>query len=490
MVRKLLVGLLVVILLMACQLFDNIHIFAEEKPDVSIKESFNGNKETNNLKVKELDLGDIQKEMKIGETQLITPTCLPQNAIDPEFTFKSNNEKVATINGFGRITAHSVGSTVITVEVDGITESFTLMVKEKAQTSVKDIELGDYKEVMEVGKAQDITATVLPSSASDSTLEYISSDKEVASISSSGVLKALKKGETIITVKAGEVSKQFKFKVEAATTSIEINKTFLVLKTGDQFQLICKVLPPEANQMIKYKSTDESIASVDQSGFVTAVDSGETTVIVSNEYMNSAVNIIVNKDRAISDGNSVLPDKSSKVEDDYLLNLLNKSDMTTKLRINDISIVSKQILKHLYKLKHTLIIEGAKYNIILDGKNIVNYENEFLTKVLFKEVKSGIELIINDNKDLPGSISISFKGDEFLQKDHLYLFNNSKDKYELLNNSVKDGTMIIDVPGKYLLAKDKIDSLTVSIGLFVLAFIFLIVLTIAYTITKKRYWFW
>ena len=83
---------------------------------------------------------------------------------------------------------------------------------------------------MEAGKSQDIIPSIIPPGASDSNLEYNSSNKEVASISSSGVLKALKKGETIITVKAGKISKQFKIKVEAATTAIDINKTFVILK--------------------------------------------------------------------------------------------------------------------------------------------------------------------------------------------------------------------------------------------------------------------
>ena len=64
---------------------------------------------------------NIQKEMEVDETQMLTPAVLPSNANIPQFNFKSNNEKVATVNGFGRITAHSVGQALITVEADLLT---------------------------------------------------------------------------------------------------------------------------------------------------------------------------------------------------------------------------------------------------------------------------------------------------------------------------------------------------------------------------------
>lgn len=65
--------------------------------------------ETETIKATELDLGDYQTEMAVGDKQLLTVTVLPLNATEQNIIYKSDNTKVAEINGMGRITAKAVG---------------------------------------------------------------------------------------------------------------------------------------------------------------------------------------------------------------------------------------------------------------------------------------------------------------------------------------------------------------------------------------------
>lgn len=64
--------------------------------------------------VRDIDLGNYQSEMKVGERQLLGVTVLPENATDTKVIYVSGNPGVAEVNEMGRITAQSVGKTEIT----------------------------------------------------------------------------------------------------------------------------------------------------------------------------------------------------------------------------------------------------------------------------------------------------------------------------------------------------------------------------------------
>lgn len=57
------------------------------------------------IPVTELDVGDYQKEMRVGDTQILSTTILPMNATNTQVLFQSSDDKIASINGLGRITA-------------------------------------------------------------------------------------------------------------------------------------------------------------------------------------------------------------------------------------------------------------------------------------------------------------------------------------------------------------------------------------------------
>ena len=444
------------------------------------------------IKVIEMDLGEYRKKMKVGEKQLLSPSVLPSEASGREITYESDNKNIATVSAFGRIMALSIGESKITVSVDGISKSFDLKVEENDEYEVEDIDIGKYEDEMETEKSQKLSVTVIPSNAKDSTVKYFSSNPKIASIDSSGEIKALAKGSTVITIKAGEVTKEVKISVVVKTEKIEINKSYLVLKEGNQFQLECKALPNEASQKINYKSTNSLAVKVDNKGLITALEAGQATIIASNGFNQSAVTVIVNGERLILD-EAVMPAASynnSSNDDEFLLNLLKGSDGTITCSSDELFLISRQVLKQLYTLKSTLIVEGEKYKIELDGKDIVNYENELLSEIAYEENKTGIQLLVNDNQNLPGNISISFEDDKIINSKYLYLYNESKKKYELLNDSLENGTVKIDIAGKYLLTEKRLNSLSVNIILIISACFCLLATAVAYIITKKKHWFW
>ena len=160
---------------------------------------------------------------------------------------------------------------------------------------VSDIEISDHKDEVEVGNTLNLTATVFPSTATDSTVMFRSSDTNVATVNSSGEVKGISKGSVTIYVSAGSITKEVNLTVKVKTTVIKINKDYLVLKQGEAFKLSVSVSPAEAEQGISFKSTDSSVASVSNGGVVTAKSTGTATIIVSNGDLSNAVSVIVNK---------------------------------------------------------------------------------------------------------------------------------------------------------------------------------------------------
>ncbi|NLD50740.1 MAG: Ig domain-containing protein [Clostridiaceae bacterium] len=81
------------------------------------------------VKVTGLDVADYQKEMEVGDKQLLMVTVLPIDATEKKVTYSSSKEEVATVNELGRITAVKSGTARITIEAaDGVKEQLNIKV--------------------------------------------------------------------------------------------------------------------------------------------------------------------------------------------------------------------------------------------------------------------------------------------------------------------------------------------------------------------------
>lgn len=441
------------------------------------------------IKITEMDLGDYPKSMKVGETRVLSPSVRPYEASNRLITYESSEPAVATINSFGRIEALAVGTTQIKIVADKLIQTIQLEVEESDIYEVVDLGLGEYKAEMEKGKNQQLTTIILPEKASNTKVSYSSSNNNVATISSSGEIKAVETGYTYIHIEAGKVTKEFKLSVVTATERIDINQTYLVLKEEEEFQLECQVFPDGADPKIEYKSMDTEVVSVSTEGKIIALKTGEATVIVSNKYMQRAVTVIVNL--GLADNEEKLFEAPIPGQDNNeLLNTLKKSDNEVHITNDRFHKISKKELKYLYESKKILTIEGTNYQIALNGRDIVNFENELLTNIEFLEEKSEIKFQINNGMNLPGKIAVTVKDTEYKGQSFLYLFNDIKSKYELLSGSFDQGIIYVDTPGEYLITEKKITTLNINYIFIGIIMFVIVTLSGVYVFVKKKHWFW
>ena len=136
----------------------------------------------------------------------LTATVQPSNATDKTVSWSSSNTSVATISN-GVVTAVKEGTATITASAGGKTAQCTVTVT-KAFVAVTGITLSQTSLSLEKGKTITLTATVAPADATDKTVSWSSSDASVATVSSSGVVTAVKAGKATITAAAGGKSAQ------------------------------------------------------------------------------------------------------------------------------------------------------------------------------------------------------------------------------------------------------------------------------------------
>lgn len=435
-------------------------------------------KENSDIPVTELDLGDFSKEMAVESTQMLSVTVLPLDATDQNILYSSSDSSVATINGIGRITAVSTGSTVITVSCGGKNASFTLEVMDKTNDNiaVTDIEISNHEDELAVDETMTLSAKVLPTDATESAISFRSSDNSIATVNSSGEVKGISAGKVTIYVSAGNITKEVLLDVIVETITIELNKNYLILKPNDTYRLEAHVTPDKAEQDVVYNVVDDTVALVSEDGVVTALKVGNTSIIVSNGDVSVAVSVIVNQ-LSLNENETCETIATSQGDNKYLDNV----------NADEINIVNVDTLKKIYSSNQQLSVIGEGYKIKIDGKKIVNYENELLTDIELSKDGKCTYFVINQGKELCGEITLCL--DEPDGK-YLYLYNETKQKYELLNCSdLKEITLTS--PGKYIITQKRLNKAEIQIKYLIFGGMVLVLIGIGiYVGLKKKYWFW
>lgn len=141
-----------------------------------------------------------------GKTAELTATISPANASDKQFSWDVKDTEIASVYGYTSetktVTALKEGQTQITVTVDGQTASCTVTVTPRT-ISVESITLNKTQLSLVKGATETLTATVLPTTATDKAVTWESSDTAVATVEN-GVVTAVAAGNATITAKAGE----------------------------------------------------------------------------------------------------------------------------------------------------------------------------------------------------------------------------------------------------------------------------------------------
>lgn len=262
----------------------------------NVKAVVAGKETTKQITVNEIHInsiaidGDQEFEMIKNQTKNLSVTINPENTTDDKgVVWKTNNEEVARVDNDGKVTALKEGEATITATVGTNETSVKINVKEIHINSVVINELDDE---FTRGDEFKFSATYTPENTTDEnkTVEWSSSNTDVGTIDQEGNFVALKEGTTKITAKIGNI------KAEREVTVIEnhvgdfklLQEEGEVLNIGNTQKLVTVVNPENCTDAytIKYSSSDEAIATVDENGNVTALKDGKVviTATLTTEY--------------------------------------------------------------------------------------------------------------------------------------------------------------------------------------------------------------
>lgn len=178
------------------------------------------------------------------------------NGNSKKVIWKSTNTKVATVNSKGKITAKSAGSAKIQAKVGK--KTYTCKVK------VLKFKINKTSVTLTKGKT-----TTLKVSGTKNKATYKSSNKKIATVTSKGVIKGVKKGSTNIKVKVGKETFTVPVKVETPSMS----KTSISIKKGNTYKLKLN----GTSRSVKWSTNNSKVATV-SNGKVTAKGIGQAII--------------------------------------------------------------------------------------------------------------------------------------------------------------------------------------------------------------------
>ncbi len=233
--------------------------------------------------ISELTLSQTSVTLKVTEEIQLTATIYPETTTDKTVVWSSSNPAVATVDATGKVTAISIGESIVTASCGAVKATCIIKVE---PTAIQSISLSPSNWSGFDGESFTISASISPVNATDKTLEWTSSDKAIAVVDNNGNVNIVGIGECIITAAAADgsgVSASCSVTVKPVLVeSISLDPAEWICTKGQSLQVNARILPANADDLtLTWSSDDESVATVNSDGLVTAVGIGECIITAS-----------------------------------------------------------------------------------------------------------------------------------------------------------------------------------------------------------------
>lgn len=159
-------------------------------------------------------MADIDLQTNGQSSATVNYTLVPADTTEDNVTLSVDDESIARLDG-NRIIAVNNGETKITATCGIVKTSAKVTVT----TKVEQITLNKTEGVLTVGNSVTVTATVTPDNATNTTVNWTSSDEKVATVDSNGKVTAVAAGNATITATSesdGDVSADYALTVNKA----------------------------------------------------------------------------------------------------------------------------------------------------------------------------------------------------------------------------------------------------------------------------------
>ena len=161
---------------------------------------------SSSVPVTSITLNKTALSLNAGNSEKLIATVLPANATNPYLTWSSSNTSVASVGQDGTVYANAAGTCTITAAAtDGSGKTATCTVTVTGSyVRVTDVTLDRSTVDVAAGDTVQLTATVLPSNATNKSVTWGSSDTSIATVSQTGLVTGVAPGQTVVYVRTAD----------------------------------------------------------------------------------------------------------------------------------------------------------------------------------------------------------------------------------------------------------------------------------------------
>lgn len=172
------------------------------------------------------------------------------------------------------------------------TSSKMITVTKRHEDTINKITLNNDSATVDRGKKLQLNPIIEPTDSKEN-ITWSSSDENIATVNSNGVITGVNKGSATISAKGKYASTSIKVNVKAILNKIAINGDYEI-EVGDTATIDYRLSPKDADiDKLTFSSSDNKITEIDDSGKITAIREGKTTITISYEDISAEKEITV-----------------------------------------------------------------------------------------------------------------------------------------------------------------------------------------------------
>lgn len=219
----------------------------------------------------------------VGSIIQLSKIVLPQNATNQEVSWSSSNTNIANVSSSGLVSIIAAGNFTITaVANDGSGVVGTMSITGTIVYLVSVLIANKPSVIVNVAR---LTVAYFPSSTAQTGIAWSSSNINIATVSSTGVVTVLMSGNVTIT-STSTVNSNITDSFEAACSLVPVVLVNAItvsgnasIPVGGNSQLSVAILPlTSTDQSVSWSSSNTNIATVNSSGVVTVLAPGSVTI--------------------------------------------------------------------------------------------------------------------------------------------------------------------------------------------------------------------
>lgn len=281
-------------------------VTALSKGEVQIAVSALGKSASKTLTVSDREVAIVQIAPTSVSVRIGTTVTLVAQTLDAEgrtltqrnISWSSSNTAIATVTNEGVVTALAVGAATITATSEG--RSGTAAVTATVNP-VATVVISPASDTLGVGTEGTMTATLRDAGGlllTNRTINWNSSNVQVATVSSTGVVTALSPGNAVISaVSEGRVGTATLLVLARLASTVTLTPSSTSIIVGTTLKLTPQITDPAGNILtgrpISYVSSNLAVATVTDSGLVAGLTPGTATITATSEGKVGTATIVV-----------------------------------------------------------------------------------------------------------------------------------------------------------------------------------------------------